>query len=165
MISSNQASINELTYSKQIHVDRLARHIAQIWISENPSCFTFAPLDFDCPVFEDEVFWEIYFVPKQGHEHVFSSILEFEDIRDWINDNYFGLCMKGNFIGFWKYQNQFCLDISNGIRGLKLAFVFAQQKKRTEIYHPVSWKCIPVPKVISPAPLNNKQNDKEWRVS
>jgi hypothetical protein len=129
---------------QKTYVDRVVQHLIEVMIPANPNGFTFAPMDYGCPVFNDSVYPDIYFVSINGAEKVFSSVPSYQEVSTWVQNNYGWLCIVGNYIGYWRHLKTFYLDITKAIVGQSCALAFGKLNRQHSIYHPYTQTTIPI---------------------
>ena len=136
--------------SQQAHVARLARHITDVLIPENPEGFTFDPLTFQAlPAFDGKIWQDIHLASIEGHERVFFAIPSFSEVHSWLLENFEWLSIYGNFIGFWRHEDRFYLDVTKAVYGRNRAIAFGSSNRQIAIFHPYTKQEIPVEAIMS----------------
>jgi hypothetical protein len=147
-LSADRQSINGkpiLTQRETRHLTRLTDCIIDLLSSPTCTGFTLDPLTFQgLPTYDVAVRSDVYVVSVQAHEFVFRTTPTWDDIQDWVEGAYEVLCLGGHYVGAWKHQGAYYLDVSRVIVGLRRAMTFARSQQQHSIYHPDSGESIAV---------------------
>lgn len=122
--------------------NKLVNYITNIVIPKNPKGFTIDPLTLQTPTFPKSVF----LVSRKDCEQKFRKRPGLEEVADWIRQNSNILYRPGHFIGGWRDNGIFFLDVTLSIRGMLAALNAAYANQQLAVYHPFTAKTIYLPK-------------------
>ena len=123
--------------------NKLADYIANIVIPKNPNGFTIDPATLQTPAFPRSVF----LVSRKECERRFHTRPGLKDVADWIRQNSEVLWRPGHYIGGWRDEGIFFLDVTLSIRGMFAALNAAYANQQLAIYHPFSGESLYLPRV------------------
>lgn len=123
------------------YINKLAHYFANVVIPTNPYGFTIDPLIIQTPVFNKSTF----IVSLKDYEQRFYKMPELAEVVNWLSLHNFILSRPGHYIGGWRDNGIYFLDISIPVNGKVAALKTAYANQQVAIYHPFSGQSIYVP--------------------
>ncbi|MBM4103128.1 MAG: hypothetical protein FJ263_03635 [Planctomycetes bacterium] len=124
-------------------VGKLASYIAKVVIPANPDGFTIDPETLQTPAFHKSVF----LVSRKDREQRFYTRPGLMEVASWLRRNGDILYRPGHYIGGWRDNGIFFLDVTLSIRGMFAALNAAYANRQRAIYHPFSGNSFYLPEV------------------
>jgi hypothetical protein len=133
---------------KRLPTEELATLLVEVILPRNDGKFTFCALHLTDRHFGSWSDPLIYIVSYLGHEQRFKTSPTTGDFASWIEPRRETLFHLGYYIGLYRPNGEFCLDLSLAVCGLEFAIATAQANKQDEIYHPATDQLIQVHQTI-----------------
>ena len=111
-------------------INSFVSYISEEIIPNYPKGFTIDPKTKSFPLFHPDEF----IVSLEGHERRFQTPIKNNEVETWIEDKY--RFLEGRYLGGWldEVSNEFVLDISVAVTGLRNALLNAKLNNQDAIY-------------------------------